>query len=255
MNNTNTEAKEGVKLWAYLPKGIDVLDLVSRLSDLKTPSRPVYYGEDERPVRKSQTIEKSIEFGNFVSHNSIGFFLFSGDGKVIFDIGCGHGEYTTLRVSGEGAPQQGDIIKLEECIAKLEPDLVICCQNSEYKHRNRLYFRYESGSIESWIGRNPEKGLPGIYWRTTVSLNYLKRHQIDINAVTPFAHHVNRSDCGSLISIQMFEHAHEWTAHAEQLDVLCENVEGIFSRAFVDDALKGLRTMKDYRTLMSKLSI
>lgn len=137
----------------------------------------------------------------------------------------------------------------------LEPDLVICCQNSEYEHRDRLYFRYESGSIESWIGRDPAQGLPGIYWRTTVSVEYLKRHQVDISAVTSNAYHVNRSGCGNLISIQMFEDAHEWTAHAEKLDVLCENAKGIFSRAFVDDALKGVRSKKDYRTVMSKLAI
>lgn len=57
-------------------------------------------------------------------------------------------------------------------------------QGAEYTRRNRYFVTIGTNHIETWVGRDLRKYISGLYWRTGIGSDLVKRHGVDDLSVT-----------------------------------------------------------------------
>jgi hypothetical protein len=103
-----------------------------------------------------------------------------------------------------------------------------------------------TSTIETWVGRDLARYLPGFYWLTGVSADLAQRcgvgaevlHKIDGAAVS--------SDTSGSLTVRMPGSPRQWTTWKEKVDSFCLAHPGVFS---LDRILPKLVAAKTYREL------
>ncbi|PIV31053.1 MAG: hypothetical protein COS35_03360 [Zetaproteobacteria bacterium CG02_land_8_20_14_3_00_50_9] len=81
--------------------------------------------------------------------------------------------------------------------------------------------------IESWVGRDLSKYIPGLYWQTYISVDLAKEHSFDLAKACQIAEESTDYEKGVLL--RFFEDPLDWNQYAEKLDNLCLTMDGVFS--------------------------
>ena len=102
------------------------------------------------------------------------------------------------------------------------------CVKEELFHRNRVFTKLDFGTCESWVGRDLNKYLPGLYWMTVVSETLAEKHGVPLTKVGAAAlKHVALERGRHLF--QFFERPDHWRQHQRTMDALCSSLPGVFS--------------------------
>ena len=224
--------------------------LLNALANLPAPIKPQYFGEEEKLGSQANRVDDAELFSDFVRSYPGGFFLFADEWTYqIFTAGERPARFTAYC----SAPPSDAVLKrFFELMASVEVPFALAADESEYEHRNRLYQRIGENDVESWVGRDIRKYLPGLYWYTMASESLLQEHGVDITKLS--ANTLSSERFGKCHLFKFFERAEDWKKQAAKLDELCETTEGIFSSRQVSAEAGRARNYVEYSNIVGQWS-
>jgi hypothetical protein len=243
-----------VKTQLFFGNGVSTDALVESLRGLPDTIRPAYFTENEGKIPKGNMLTDEARFKEFRKKNgSLGFLLYSANKKTTIDITprVGYAEVTLWLKTG--SPEELVPVFFSSLVVH-HPIFGFSCDYDEFVHRNRRYDTIGMFHMETWVGRKPEKHIPGVYWYTLLSDHFLTRHGVRLADLCAEAISAKNLKDGSLHLLKFFESPKDWKAHMERLDDLCERTDGVFSKRVVDAAIqnKGVMTYHEYNDFISQ---
>lgn len=229
----------------YFDNGVDAGGLVEDLQGLPEPIRPVCFSEDEGKIIKANVLSDETRFQNFRKANPTGFFLYA-ENKTLIDVSTRRVGYAEVTLWLDAGLPDKLVPAFFGSLAGRKPVFGFACDEDEYEHRNRYYVTIGKNHIESWMGRNLDKYISGVYWYTLLSDGLLTQRGVKLADLAAEAMTAETLGNGSLHLLKFFEKPEEWKENAGRLDDLCERVDGVFSRRSVEAAVAGITNYLEY---------
>lgn len=233
-----------ITIYFYRENAEKILDVLLGLPD---EHKPLYYSS-EGIKEKQNVIKDTAKFEEFKRKNQLGYCMFGDTYSLDFSLnsfGLSH-----LYIVDAGS-FESYVPELFRSLSS-SPIFGYAALKEEYRHRNQYHATIEQGESFTWIGRDLEKYLSGVYWYTLVSDEILEKHSINIEDLR---HESKRTvTFGSTHLLQFFEKPENWQEHAKRLDEFCERRNGIFSRNIFDQEIKTVDNFMDEMALKKKWS-
>lgn len=240
-----------IEITVYFERGIHLNALIKTLRSLPEAIRPVYFAEDEGKIPKANKLTDEARFQSFLKENPLGFFLYTEGKKVSIDVSVpitiGH---VTLTLYLDDGVLDEIIVVFFRNMASYKPLFGYACEYEEYIHRNRHFITIGKNHIESWIGRDLDKYIPGVYWYTLFSDRLLKKHHINFDVLAVEAVLFEALGDGSLHLLKFFGRPKDWRENANHLDDLCVQIDGVFSKRVVEVAMTKVTSYLEYDDLI-----
>lgn len=133
-------------------------------------------------------------------------------------------------------------------LAKLGPAFGFACAPEELQHRNRVVVKQGCNVLESWVGRNIDKYVPGLYWMTLISDGLARTHKIPIAALKRIANEYSELDGGQHL-FRFFERPQDWR-DARELAAMRASIPGVFD---IDKIRPRLQAAENFLSLSAAL--
>ena len=222
------------------------LDLVmTAFATLPPPLRPTHFSHEESIGSPSDRIDDQKRLAAFVAKSKSGFFL------------LGPALTYSMRIAA-GKPMVCD------CFLDLEPDLAkqflshfeptrplfgFACAPEEREHRNRVTIRQGANSIQSWVGRDIEKYIPGFYWLTLLPEVLAVKHGVPLPAVEYVAReHIELSTGQHLF--RFYDRPEDWKA-TSAVAALCASLPGVFNVEKLKPRLAAAKNFLELNTMLN----
>lgn len=233
----------------YFERGANASAFVESLRALPKLVQPTYFSEDEGKIIKKNILLDEERFQNFIKENPIGFFLYS-ENKTCIDISTPSSGYLSVALYLADGLSSDLAVALFHCLTGCRPVFGYACEYVEYKHRNRHCITIGMNNIESWIGRDLDKYIPGVYWYTLLSDRLLAKHSVNIADLASETMVTEILGDGSLHLLKFFEDPKRWKENADRLDDLCERVDGVFSKRPAEAALVSVKSYQEHSSII-----
>lgn len=231
----------------------DIDEAVASLSNLESPIKPLYYGEDQNRYSQNDRLEDIDRFNDFKKNNECGYLLFSEDCSYgISTNRFGHAEIFVdleIKKNGLGFTHAQKII---DCVRKHGLVFGFAADQNEYYHRNQLSYFASIGDMVVWVGRDLRKYLPGFYWLTAISENIMIRHGLDLNKLPDNINIFPAEGKTQCKMYRFYENPWQWKKYKKQVDDLCEEIEGVFSIREVKKNSKKYRKFPELNQYLSQ---
>ncbi|MBI3837749.1 MAG: hypothetical protein HY288_07425 [Planctomycetia bacterium] len=197
--------------------------------------RPTHFTADEEKVREHDAIDDESRFATFRRQNRSGFFLIGPRCK--YNLSLRSNDYSILSVDVTGEFSEEETFVVCASMLRARAEYGFAATEEEYYHRNRIYCTIGDANIESWVGRDLRKYVPGVFWRTVLSQRLIAERQLDLRAL-PSCVQVERIDDSVILKVT--GRMGEWKARAAEIDNFCASVTGFFSITHVVNDLVGV---------------
>lgn len=229
----------------------DIDEAVASLSDLRSPIKPLYFGEDENKYSENDRLEDVDRFDSFKKDNVYGYILFSKN--CSYNVSAnrfGHAEvFVDLNITnGLEFAHAKEII---DCVRKHGLMFGFAADRNEYFHRNQLSFSRSYGDITTWVGQDLRKYLPGFYWLTAISDDIAVQHKIELDKLQDNIQVFPAEGKTQCKLYRFYENPWQWKKHKKQVDDLCQHMQGVFSIREVTD-YKKYRKVPELNQYLSK---
>ena len=107
-----------------------------------------------------------------------------------------------------------------------QPIFGFACEPQERDQRNRINTKQGINNIESWVGRDPQNYIPGLYWWTILPNALAEKHRVPLAAIKPIALEHVRIEGGQNL-FRFYEKPDGWRA-AQGIDTMRLSQPGIF---------------------------
>jgi len=125
-------------------------------------------------------------------------------------------------------------------MAKANPIFGFACTIEEREHRNRVTTKLGINIIESWVGRNTQKYIPGLYWWTLLPASLAEKHGIPLSTIIGAAlEHIELE--GKQHLLRFYEKPEDWQSAAAMAE-LYRSLPGVFDVEKMRSKLEGART-------------
>ncbi|MFQ4138136.1 hypothetical protein PGN35_017640 [Nodosilinea sp. PGN35] len=230
----------------YFTKG-QVEEIINFVCALPAPFKPVFYSEEEEPESKEIIAfdEESVEL--ILSQPPQKYFLSSNICRYHILL---REDYAVLYVDNFTFPFNSTIDALIERISEVSIYFGCICEEEERIHRNKVNRVMGKNIIESWVGRNPFRKVPGLYWKTILSSQIIVQNNLDIEKIKESAKHIYPLTKKAFV-LTFFEDPQDWRDYSEALDLTCSSFEGIFSK---EQALLETSQIDDVMTYIAEIS-
>lgn len=225
-----------------------IKDCLGVLNILPKGFVPVYFSENEGSFDKTNNKwDKENERNNFISSNPLGFFLQSELCKI--DVSYSGNESSIFfEITKKKAFEQAkDVLCM---FAEYDVDYAYASMWEERLYRNGLVKDIGPSTIENWVGRDYKRYLPGLYWGNLISVNMIKALKLDCSELINKSHNSSKIN-ENFYFIQMYEKAIAWQDFAPELDEVCENTSGVFSKWKIWDEIENIEDEKEYFSFCS----
>lgn len=202
----------------------DVPTVVAAFLSLPPPLRPVHFSSGERASSKRDRVDDVDRFSKFIARSKSGFFLLGPAvtyslATLVRPIVCD----CFIDVAADEA------VELLVKMSVANPMFGYACEASEREHRNRIVVHLRESTVESWVGRDMRKYVPGFYWLTLLSGALGRRHGVSLDAVAKAAiEHVELPR--DLHLFRFYKHPEDWRG-TDVVDNLCGSTPGVFDLA------------------------
>lgn len=193
--------------------------------------RPTHFADDESA---SLSAENALSAKNATERLALslshGCFLFGPEFKI--DIST-HQEPLLSTVAWHFARTSDTMPNCaKEILASLGASGAIwgfACDWSEYQARHQYTIRFiDGGSEQGFIGVDPSRYVPGLYWQTFLSKAYLAQMQVNA-AVVAESIDAQIDDVGCGIVLQLYSHPGKWENRREIIDEFLAKSDAFFS--------------------------
>jgi hypothetical protein len=187
--------------------------------------KPVYFASEEKDVGgRASLIEDQKKFSAFIKTNKAGFFL-RGPG-LTYSISLAGSKPIICDCFLEVEPVM--MPKFFVGMAKANPVFGFACALEEREWRNRIIVKIGINTIETWVGRDTKKYIPGLYWLTLIPDRLAKLHNISTAEICKAARENTILD-GNQFLFQFYQNPKDWLADKSKMGILCASTPGIFS--------------------------
>lgn len=211
------------------------------LSELSEDFSEVEISSGERGKKHSIKLCELISRDNVPFPIETGYFLHAKN--AIYNIT--RNDFTKMFIECRG---DEDAIRLIQNFSKHKILYSYAGAFEEFEHQNRVSVQKPHGIHETWVGRDFEKYLPGIYWLNLVPTSLLNKHKICISELEKISFKIIELDNNQLF-IQLYENSRDWLKHTSNLDDFRKKTKSIF---FKDQALEELKSAS---TFLESISI
>lgn len=228
----------------------DLRSIVAVFCTLPEELRPTHHslGEDE----VGEPILDTEKFLDSLLGAGLGPFLKGA--RVTYDIGFFDGLVGSERVKSNSI--------ICNCLLEVEPSLVkkflvhmaaaqpifgFACAPEEREQRNRVTTKQGVNTIESWVGRDTQKYVPGFYWLTLLSEALAKKHAIPLSAVEKVAHEHIKIEGQYLF--RFYEQPEDWQKTLAVTE-LCASLPGVFNVEKIKPHLSAATNFLDMNSLL-----
>lgn len=212
--------------------------------ELPISTRPTHFSHEETIENKENRIEATKKFTDFLAKSQSGFFLL-GHG-LTYSIRLALGEPIVCDCFIEANAE--DAIQFLEHMSKAEPIFGFVCDPAERERRNRITVHLGVNTIESWVGRDTKKYVPGFYWLTLLPDTLAKRHGVSISKIKSASHDFQDLTGGQHL-FRFYQQPEDWTKTSATTN-LCASLNGVFD---IEKIRPKILMAKDFIALNSML--
>jgi hypothetical protein len=207
--------------------------------------------EELRPTHESvnedEVGQKIKSRGNFLveaSKRKIGFFLKAP--HITYNISFPAAKPVSCSCFLDTNPTLAKTFMLH--MASAQPLFGFACAPEEREWRNRVTTKQGINSIESWVGRDIEKYVPGLYWITLLPFALAERHNVSLSAVESIAlEHIAIGRCQNLFCF--YKNPTDWRSISTVTN-LCSSLPGLFDVEKVRPQLLAARNFLELSTII-----
>jgi hypothetical protein len=137
-------------------------------------------------------------------------------------------------------------------MAPAHPIFGFVCAPEERERRNRVTTRQGVNAIESWVGRDTQKYIPGLYWCTLLSESLAERHKVPLSTIAGLAlEHIDLD--GEQHLFRFYEKPEDWRS-ATVVDELYSELSCVFKVEQILPQLERARTFLELNSMISTWS-
>lgn len=175
-------------------------------------------GEDEvgEPIRDRVTQLEAL------AKRTSGFFL-KGP-RVMYDVSLAGNKPIICNCFLEVEPSLAK--RFLTHMATAQPIFGFACAQEERYQRNRITVKQGANAIESWVGRDTQKYVPGFYWLTLLPDALAKQHGVPLSEVERVAQEHIELDGGQHL-FRFYDRPEDWRATPAVAE-LCASLPGVF---------------------------
>ena len=118
--------------------------------------------------------------------------------------------------------------------SELEIEFGYACHCDERLHRNRIIQKKEYGTLESWVGRDYNKYLPGLYWITLIPNSLIKKFGVNIDEIRQISDKFEIKPNGNIFA-RFYDDPDQWQSRAEAIDSWCARTPGCFYKPPIEN--------------------
>lgn len=218
--------------------------VVMAFFDLPAQIRPVHFSSDEKPAKDADRIADQKRFAAFVTKSTSGFFLL-GPG-LTYSIRIATGKPLVCDCFLDVAPEAAE--DFLAYMSKAKPIFGFACMPGEREWRNRVIAKQGSNKIESWVGRDTQNYVPGLYWLTLLPDVLAKQHDVPLTAVAAVAQkHVELGSGQHLF--RFYERPEDWQETSAVTDLIA-SLPGVFDVEKIRPQLLAAKNFLDLNALL-----
>lgn len=211
---------------------------------LPTPLRPTHFSREERIENDADLFQSGDRLSKFIEKSKSGFFLL---GPVVtYSIRIAKDRSLVCDCFIDVAPLLAKQFLIS--MSKAKPLFGFACVSEERKKRNRVIIQLGQNEIESWVGRNVKKYVPGFYWITLLTESLAKLHGVPLDAVCEIAEECIDLDFEQHL-YRFYPNPEDWAENTAVAN-LCKSLPGVFD---VEKILPSLSSAKNFLELSSML--
>lgn len=218
--------------------------VMAAFADLPSPFRPVQFSHEEKLGSNADRIDDQKRFAAFVAKSESGFFLL-GPG-VIYSIRIAPGKPLICDCFLDVEPEVAELFL--ERMSQANPIFGFACAPGERERRNRFTTQQGVSTIESWVGRDTQKYVPGFYWLTLLPDVLAAHHGVPLSAVEAVAEgHIELQDGQHLF--RFYKRPEDWQATAA-VENLCASLPGVFDIERVRPQLSAAKNFLELNSML-----
>jgi hypothetical protein len=200
--------------------------------------------QELRPTRRSAGEDETgtlvgdvDEFLNEVEKRDTGFFLKGPN--VTYDLVFAGKRPITCNCFLEVQPDLAKLLLVS--MATVQPIFGFACTWEEMERRNRVVVKQGKNTIESWVGRDTRKYVPGFYWMTLLPAALAEKHDVPLATVEGVALEHVKLD-GDQHLFRFYDRPEDWLSDTH-VSALATSLPGVFN---VEKVKPQLDTAKNF---------
>lgn len=218
--------------------------VLGRLLGLPQELRPTHQSLGENEVGTAIGDPDKLT-QSFENNSATGIYL--RNSNVLYDIRKSRNE--TLICNAYFERFSSSVVKYF-LIQMVMADLIFgfACTLEEKEAKNRVTTRQGVNTIESWVGRDTQKYIPGLYWLTVLSTALAEKHGVSLSAIEYVAlEHVKLE--GDQHLFRFYEEPEDWRS-AVGAAQLCSSLPGVFDVEKVRPQLTAAKNFLDLNAVI-----
>jgi len=134
-------------------------------------------------------------------------------------------------------------------MATARPIFGFACVPEEREQRNRVTIKQGLNTIDSWVGRDTKKYIPGLYWWTLLPASLADRHGVSLPTIARTAlEHIELE--GQQHLLRFYENPEDWRS-ATVMAELYPSLPGVFDVEKVRPQLESTRTFLELNAMVT----
>jgi hypothetical protein len=137
-------------------------------------------------------------------------------------------------------------------MAIAHPIFGFTCAAAERDHRNRVTTKLGINTIHSWVGRDTQKYIPGLYWWTLLPISLAEKHGVPLSTIVGEAmEHIELE--GGQHLLRFYDKPQDWQG-ARNIAKLYRSLPGVFDVERLQPKLQGARTFLELNAILAAWS-
>jgi hypothetical protein len=218
--------------------------VLAAFSELPTSLQPVYFSHGETPASDADRIVDQKRFAAFVAKSKSGFFLL-GPG-LTYSLRIADGKPLICNCFLDVAPEAAEFLLRH--MSRARPLFGFACAPDERERRNRVTTQQGVNRIESWVGRDTQRYVPGLYWLTLLPETLARQHNVPLSDLSAVAQqHIELQDGQHLF--RFYERPEDWKSNSAVSD-LRMSLPGVFDIEKIKQPLMAAKNFLELDALL-----
>jgi hypothetical protein len=219
--------------------------VLTTLVTLSPSLRPTHFSDgDEDDISSRQLIDGSRKSVKFLSSRSTGFFLFGPTLTCSLSVVKGKALRVYCSIDGESSLATQFLGHM----AQAQPIFGFACTREEREQRNRVVTKQGISTVESWVGRDPERCTPGLYWLTLLPTVLAEKHGVSLSEIRRIAKEYAEPYDGQHL-FRFYERPDDWRTDTGVAE-FCSSSPGFFDIERVRPKIMAAKNFLDLHAIL-----
>lgn len=231
----------------FIPKNLGAPDFVKHiLGSLETFSQ-AQFSCDETDFSEADVLSDLPRFDEFSVKNGDDFILKTPSGDIFSFFSKGD-----VIICSGFIDKLGEVEKYRQyLITSIEFGCLFgfLCDQDEFMHRNRIGLDLGTMRVESWVGRDVSRYVPGLYYLMAISNPLLLSLRVEEESLEGLGRFLDRKAPGGRL-FEFYDDIDKWKEFAGYLDKLCVEMDWIFSKSLAERQLVGVKNFREAQNVL-----